>query len=156
MSAMASQITGVPIVCLTVYSGADQRQHDSSASLAFVRGSHRWQVDFPNKWPVTRKIFPFYDVTMEFLQKLYMRSTRYLPNIYLNSAWNLYRCCSYHLEPHKWLMTGVCKPILSVQLYFQFCRFIKTHKCLTVVVWAWYWWHVSRMDMTESMQHLSW
>ena len=38
MSAMVSQITGVSIVCSTVYSGADQRKHQSSASLAFVTG----------------------------------------------------------------------------------------------------------------------
>ena len=38
MSAMASQITGVTIVYLTVCLGVDQRKHHSSASLAFVRG----------------------------------------------------------------------------------------------------------------------
>ena len=42
MSAMASQITGVSIVCSTVCSGADQRKHQSCASLAFVRRSHQW------------------------------------------------------------------------------------------------------------------
>ena len=36
----------------------------NSASLAFVRGIHWWPVDYPHKWPVTRKIFPFYDVVM--------------------------------------------------------------------------------------------
>ena len=58
MSAMASQITGVSIVCLAVCSGAGQRKHQRSASLAFVRGS-RWAVDSLHKEPVTRKIFPF-------------------------------------------------------------------------------------------------
>ena len=57
MSAMASQITGVSIVCLVVCSGTDQRKHQSSASLAFVRGIHWWPVDSPNKGPVTRKCF---------------------------------------------------------------------------------------------------
>ena len=37
MSAVASQITSVCIVCSTVGSGADQRKHQSSVSLAFVR-----------------------------------------------------------------------------------------------------------------------
>ena len=41
MSAMASQITGVAIVCLTVRSGKDQRNNQSSASLAFVRRINR-------------------------------------------------------------------------------------------------------------------
>ena len=36
MGAMASQITSLTIIYLTVYSSADQRQHQSSASLAFV------------------------------------------------------------------------------------------------------------------------
>ena len=41
MSAMASQITGVFIFCSTIGSGADQRKHQSFASLAFVRDD-RW------------------------------------------------------------------------------------------------------------------
>ena len=41
MSAMASKITGVSIVCSTVCSGGDQRKNQSSASLAFVSGTHR-------------------------------------------------------------------------------------------------------------------
>ena len=65
MSAMASQITGVLIVCLNVCSVADRRKHQSSMSLAFVRGIHRWQVNSPHKGPVTRKMFPFDDVIME-------------------------------------------------------------------------------------------
>ena len=41
MTTMASQITSLTIVYSTVYSDADQRKHQSSASLAFVRGFHR-------------------------------------------------------------------------------------------------------------------
>ena len=41
ISAMTTQITGVSIVYLTVCSGADQRIHQSSASLAFARDNHR-------------------------------------------------------------------------------------------------------------------
>ena len=36
----------------------------SSASLDFVRGIHRWPVNSPHKGPVTRKMFPFDDVIM--------------------------------------------------------------------------------------------
>ena len=64
MSVIASQITSLAIVYSTVYSGADQRKHQSSASLAFVRGLHRGPVNSPHKWPVTRKMFPFDDVIM--------------------------------------------------------------------------------------------
>ena len=65
MGAMASQITSIKIVYSPVYSGADQRNHQSSASLAFVRGIHRWPVNSSHKVPVTRKMFPFDDVIME-------------------------------------------------------------------------------------------
>ena len=64
MSTIASQITSLAIVYSTVYSGADQRRHQSSASLAFVWGIHRGPVNSPHKWPVTRKMFPFDDVIM--------------------------------------------------------------------------------------------
>ena len=64
MSTMASQITSLTIVYSTIYSGADQRKHQSSASLTFVRGIQRWPVNSPHKGPVTRKMFPFDDVIM--------------------------------------------------------------------------------------------
>ena len=57
MGAMASQITSFTIVYSTVYSGADQRKHQSSASLAFEWWIHRGPVDSPHKLPVTRKCF---------------------------------------------------------------------------------------------------
>ena len=73
MGAIASQITSPAIVYSNVYWGDDQRKHQSSASLAFVRGIHRGPVNSPlhrgpvnspHKWPVTRKMFPFDDVRM--------------------------------------------------------------------------------------------
>ena len=67
MSMIASLITSLTIVYSTVYSDADQRKHQSPASLAFVRGVHRRPVNSTHKWPVTRKMFPFDDVIMVFL-----------------------------------------------------------------------------------------
>ena len=64
MSTMASQITSLTIVHSIAYSDADQRKHQSSASLAFVWGIHRWPVNSPHKWSVTRIMFPFDDVIM--------------------------------------------------------------------------------------------
>ena len=58
MGTIASQITSLTIVSSTAYLDADLRQHQSSVSLAFVRGIH------PHEWPVTRKMFPFDDVIM--------------------------------------------------------------------------------------------
>ena len=64
MNVIVSQITGVSIVCSTVCSGADHRKHQSSVSLAFVRGIHRRPVDSLHNRPVTRKMFSFADVIM--------------------------------------------------------------------------------------------
>ena len=64
MSTMASQITSLTTVYSIFSSGADQRKHQSSASLAFVRGIDKWPVNSPHKGPVTRKMFPFDDVIM--------------------------------------------------------------------------------------------
>ena len=64
MGTKASQITSLTIVYSTVYSDADQRKHQSSASLAFVLEIHQGPVNSPHKWPVTQKMFPFDDVIM--------------------------------------------------------------------------------------------
>ena len=79
MSTMASQITSLTTVCWTVYSGADQRKHQSSASLVVVRGIHRWPVTSPNKGPVTRKMLPYDDATMQ------------LVDFQKGMAWNAYQ-----------------------------------------------------------------
>ena len=52
-SAMAYQIINVSIACSTVGSDADQIEHQSSASLAFVRGIHGWPVNSQ------QNMFPF-------------------------------------------------------------------------------------------------
>ena len=64
MSAIAFGFTGITIVCSTLSPCADQRKHQRSASLAFVRGIHQWPLNSPHKGPVTRKMFPFDDVIM--------------------------------------------------------------------------------------------
>ena len=71
MGTITSQITCLTSVYSTVYSGADQSKHQSSASLAFVWGIHRGPVNSPHKWPVTRKMFPFDDVIMPYLSLMY-------------------------------------------------------------------------------------
>ena len=85
---MTSQITSVTIVYWSVYSGADQTKHQSSASLAFVWGIHRWPVNSPHKGPVTRKMFPFDDVIMHRIRlgdheciNIWKRLPHYSPSI---------------------------------------------------------------------------
>ena len=60
--------TSFTIVYSAVYSGDYQRKYQSSESLAFVRGIHRWPMNSPHKGSVTRKIFPFNDVIMRKLK----------------------------------------------------------------------------------------
>ena len=99
MAATVSLITSLTIVYLTVYSSADQRKHQSSASLAFVQRIHRRPENFPHKWPVTRKMFPFYDVIMHSKKPLHW---------YLKSptAWNcfeiLFRITTENDDIIKW------------------------------------------------------
>ena len=61
MSAMASHITSVSIVCLTVCSGADQRKHQARRHCPY-EGNPSVTGGFPHKGPMTRQMFPFNDV----------------------------------------------------------------------------------------------
>ena len=93
MGMMASQLTSLTIVYSTVYSDADQRTHQSSASLAFVRGIHRWPVNSPHKSPVTRKMFPFDS----------------------NPCWNVLGSCPVRLHwSYLLLLIGLSIPILAL------------------------------------------
>ena len=94
MGTVASQITSPAIVYSSVCSGADQRKHQSSASLAFVRRIHRWPVNFPHKWPVTRKMFPYDDVIMSTLNINKCTSNKLLDGVsarftLLHNSWAL-------------------------------------------------------------------
>ena len=64
MGAMTPEISHT-IVYSTVHTNAGQWKHQRSASLAFVRGIHRWPVNSPHKRPVTRKMFLLDDVIMQ-------------------------------------------------------------------------------------------
>ena len=60
MGVITSEITSLTIVYSTVYSATDHRKHQSSASLAFVRGIHRSPTQRASK----AEMFPFDDVMM--------------------------------------------------------------------------------------------
>ena len=94
MGAMASQITSLIIVHSTVYSGSDQRKHQSSASLAFVRRIHRWPVNSPHKWPVTQKMFQFDDVIIVCVYVMDKQLYRTISNSrQLLTSWILCQIC---------------------------------------------------------------
>ena len=105
MSTMASQITSVSIVFSTVCSGTDQRKHQSSTSLAFVRGIHWWPMNSPHKGPVTRKKFTFDDVIVfycfhrqEIWMKFWMSNFQVIFCAFFIHIW--YICCEIVL---KWM-----------------------------------------------------
>ena len=74
MGAIAYQITSPTIVYSTIYSGSDKKKHKSSASLAFVRGIHRWPVtgEFPAQKAINADFFYFYLMTSSCLKILHM------------------------------------------------------------------------------------
>ena len=98
MSTMASQITSLTIVYPTIYSGVDQRQHQSYASLAFVRGIHQWPMNSQHKGPVTLKMFPFDDVSNSPMYRL-----QWLHRCFLS---RLFWCRSKKIS--KLRVTGLC------------------------------------------------
>ena len=110
MSEMASQITSVSIVYLAVYSDADQRKYQSSASLAFVRGIHRGPVNSPHKWPVTRKMFTFDDVIMTISHPRPFRGSRILFCLYRQRNGFSKNCCVFNRfkSEHKHRLQCLC------------------------------------------------
>ena len=110
MGAIGSQITSLHDYSLNRLSGTDQRKHQSSASLAFVRGIHRWPVDSPHKWPVTRKMFPFDDVIMNTLSRNTIISCYYRRSPFMAQLISLREI---GMREKEWLMlmkgnTGMC------------------------------------------------
>ena len=105
MTTMASQITSLKVVYSTVYSDADQRKHQSSASLAFVWGP----VNSRHKGPVTRIMFPFDDVIMEWRNSLrspillsaktgWLTNSLFTGDLAATLMWrNLFNCLKCHL-----------------------------------------------------------
>ena len=105
ITAMASQITGVSIVCSTICSGADKK-HQSFSALAVVRKIHQWPLDSPYKGPVTRKMFSFDDVIMNyvalsFVQRLHVSHCLFSSKTYRTSypsQTELFHAILYHHE----------------------------------------------------------
>ena len=62
MGTIASHLTSLTIVYSAVYSGADQRKHQNSTSMAYERGNHRWPVIPRTKG--NAEMLPFDDVIM--------------------------------------------------------------------------------------------
>ena len=115
MGSIASQINSFTVVYWTVYSDADQRKHQSAASLAFGRGIHRGPVNSPHKWPVTRKMFPFDDVIM------FIESCHGSISMYMSKMITRVTTCSNHL----WWCLSYVKITLQKQMLNK--RFISNY-----------------------------
>ena len=128
MSAMASQNTGISIVFLTVCSYADQRKYQSSASLAFVRGLHRWPMNSQHEGPATLKIFPFHLCT-ERLGKCCIQAYTWtiVHHIYVKTKtiWKL-NCLSWKFES----LQLVC--IHAIYIYIHVCMCVHFSALLAV------------------------
>ena len=74
-----------------LFQGANPRKHRSSASLAFVWEIHRSPMNSPQKGPVTRKMFPFDDVIMQWMNHITV-STYDQSTIFLQSEDRLRAC----------------------------------------------------------------
>ena len=134
MSAMSSQITSLTIVYSTVYSGADQRKHQSFASLAFARGIHQGPVNSPHKGPVTRRVFPFDDVIMLFHPPVLSRH----PTLY----WTRYQLSMMGLKL-------ICISNGSPRCHcFNIDKHVKTHKSMSP-------WFLTRMGKRVCPQVIS-
>ena len=147
MDTIPSQITSLTIVCSIVYSDADQRKHQSSASLAFVRGIHRGPVNSPHKWPVTRKMFPFDDVimTQSIFFKIHTRDTSFLSRVNYGVTfliWNNGLCSTFanavlhaisHCTLPVWLTNYIHHRLWGEITYPYFPNF----SGVAIEVWVW-------------------
>ena len=140
MSTMASHITSLTIVDSIVYSGVDQRKHQNSASLAFVRGIHRRPVNSLHKRPVTREMFPFDDVIM--IAQYPAPHGQHKPIMWslwqdISSAahcWLIYSVAFFSLSKY-WLSGGPSRPILrlSAEKIITLTQNLKSPTCILFV-----------------------
>ena len=167
MSTTASQITSLTIDYSTVLSGVDQRKHQSSASLGFVRGIHRWPVNSPHKGPVTQKMFPFNDVIMIYMSTTEPRHLSVLLRIYaalLLALSSHYICLSTRrlktvLFKSKWIIQfSWTKGYLKHKLWLPIRVF--TYLCIpTHIMWCkqkTLSLYILQTQKWDVLQHLKW
>ena len=156
MTTIASQITSLAVVYSTVYSDADQRKHQSSASLAFVWGIH-WDRWIPRtKGQLRGKCFHLMTSSWYTLQAVSMDIAYVYMYVYVLKKQNHmvveYFSCYFTRRPG----VGVTKPISSVPLFSEIFNIFKTHIMywisrlyLAGVTAAQLWWHLLNINVTQ-------
>ena len=92
------------------------QNHQSSTSLAFVWGIHRWPVNSPHKGPVTRKMFPFDDVIM------FTKVNEILATCHFDNFMSDFKYLKWNIKSRfKWKLYGflICKYVCPL---FITCR----------------------------------
>ena len=117
MGAIESQITSLTIVYSTVCSDVDERKHQTSASLAFVWGIHRWPVNSRHKWPVTRKMFPFDDVIIIWYNAIMDSDTTVFMPGQTTTTWQMCLKLLLHFIPYMFVTGKITSPWDSSNLY---------------------------------------
>ena len=92
-----------------------KEKHQSSTSLAFVKGIHRWPMDSPHRGTVTRKMFPFDDVVMCLAHAMLKLTLKHRENAWVRSQQCGYWCpgakAPGHQYPQHWLNIKFIGPV---------------------------------------------
>ena len=107
MTTMPSQITSLTVVYSTVYSDADQRKHQSSASLAFVWGIHQDRWIPRTKGQLRGKCFHL--MTSSCQENNKSKTLR------VKKVMNVDRLTSLHALVLLWLCLGKCVNLYSLR-----------------------------------------
>ena len=153
LGVMASQITSFTIVYSAVYSGVDQRKHQSSASLAFVRGIHRWPVNSPHKWPVTRKMF---HLMTSLWDDYFCRFFRWALSFPLDNHWSSWPVCVVTEYNSNELSIILCVYLIIDNIYH-----LKNYVIVFLQggyqrrIYFWEWWCAMYSTFLNSIQRIN-
>ena len=105
---------------------ADQRKYQITASLAYVRGIHQGPVNFPHKWPVTRKMFPFDDVIMTVVVRVWMSN-------HILQKQSLPTCADFHKNQMSQFNRWKAHRVVNVKTIKPACKTVY-NDCLTILL----------------------
>ena len=154
MSVMASQTTGVSIVSTVHSIRRRSKKTSNSASLAFVKGIHRWPVNSPHKGPVTRKMLPFDDVVIRVRYGVSLMSSKPM-SPYLRKK-PMSPCLKKTLSPFGYLWCNIryqgpiCMDMYAnMNIIWYVVLLCKYYMLIYVIVITLLIWAISRVMLTQ-------